>query len=245
MTGFILYRGPSLIDGRPIVAIANCLRGTRANRKTGPAIQTYIIRSDLSPAEAVRDGADASVCGACPLRPVVSSVCYVELGKGVHWTWQAFAAGLYPDFDYQEHADLIRGRFARIGTYGDPATVPFETWRDFTAMLGNWSGYTHQWRLCDQRLRGLLMASVDSSREAEEAWRLGWRTFRVRLPEEPVGAGEITCPSSDEGGHRRQCVTCKACRGSRPAGSATARSVAIIVHGRPWKAAQFRRLRLA
>jgi len=42
----IIYQGPSLLDGFPIVAIATY---SDRNTKTGKVLQTYIIRSDLSP----------------------------------------------------------------------------------------------------------------------------------------------------------------------------------------------------
>ena len=174
LRGLVIYRGPSLIDGKPIVAIANSFFSTRGNRKTGAAIQTYIIRSDMPPTEAAATGADASICGACPLRPIHSGVCYVEMGKGVWWTWEALQRGIYPTFRIDRHAWMFSGRYARIGSYGDPAAVPFGVWSALTGgyrggLLANWSGYTHHWHWCDQRLRTILMASVDGPEEADQA----------------------------------------------------------------------------
>lgn len=205
LNGVILYRGPSLIDRSPIVAIANCMRSTAANRKTGTGVQTYILRADMPPNEAVDEGHDRSICGDCPLRPIKSGVCYVEIGKGVHWTWDAWKRGQYPGFDYGLCRDLFHRRYVRIGTYGDPAAVPFSVWSRVVNLAANHSGYTHQWRTCDQRLRTICMASVDLAEDAEEARAMGWRTFRVRLPESPIEEGEIVCPASDEGG-RADCV---------------------------------------
>ena len=45
--GYIIYEGASLLDGKPIVAIA--LTGKSTNTKTGAMIQTFIIRSDIDP----------------------------------------------------------------------------------------------------------------------------------------------------------------------------------------------------
>lgn len=234
----ILYRGPSLLDGKPIVAIANGWASTRPNRKTGPAIQTYVFRSDVSPMEAASSGEDSSVCGDCPLRPITSGVCYVEIGKGVRWTWEEYERGHYGDWN-PEFLLRIMGWLVRIGTYGDPAAVPFEIWRDIASHAGNHTGYTHQWRTCDQRFRSICMASVDSEREGQQALAMGWRTFRLRRPDESLASGEIVCPSSAEGLYRRQCSECRACRGAGHGQS----SVAIVVHGRPWKAAQLGRLK--
>ena len=94
--GYVIYRGPSLIDGAPIVAVAIT---KSSNRKTGNMLQTYIIRSDLDPRDANRTGADFSICGSCPhagkhellgtagypardhgLAPKRS--CYVQMGQG-------------------------------------------------------------------------------------------------------------------------------------------------------------------
>ena len=61
----IIYKGPSLLDGKPIVAIATY---SDRNTKTGKVLQTYIIRSDISPLEASKTGEDFSICGDCKLR---------------------------------------------------------------------------------------------------------------------------------------------------------------------------------
>jgi hypothetical protein len=38
------------------------------NKKTGGMIQTYIIRTDMSPLDAMRQDKDKAICGNCPLR---------------------------------------------------------------------------------------------------------------------------------------------------------------------------------
>ena len=40
-TGYVIYKGPSLLDGAPIVVIAVIGSG---NTKTGDMVQTYILR---------------------------------------------------------------------------------------------------------------------------------------------------------------------------------------------------------
>ena len=59
--GYILYEGPSGIDGAPIVVIATGFANSSANAKTGDMIQTWIIRSDIAPHHAVKSGDDASI----------------------------------------------------------------------------------------------------------------------------------------------------------------------------------------
>src|SRR5215467_284479 len=61
--GVILYEGASMLDGMPVVAIANRITDKSTNGKTGAMVQTWIIRSDVNPVEALENGSDASVCG--------------------------------------------------------------------------------------------------------------------------------------------------------------------------------------
>ena len=68
-TGIILYEGPSVIDGGPIVVIANRIAHASGNEKTGAMVQTFIIRRDMRPLQALATGADQSICGTCIHRP--------------------------------------------------------------------------------------------------------------------------------------------------------------------------------
>ena len=58
MKSGIIYKGPSLIDGKPIVVIATY---SNRNTKTGSVVQTYIEREDINPLEASKTGADVSI----------------------------------------------------------------------------------------------------------------------------------------------------------------------------------------
>ena len=96
MKSGIIYKGPSLIDGKPIVVIATY---SNRNTKTGNVVQTYILCEDINPLEASKTGADASICGTCPLRGTPTTDpsrkiaagrrCYVNLGQGVLIVWRA------------------------------------------------------------------------------------------------------------------------------------------------------------
>ena len=66
----IIYQGPSQIDGLPIVAIATY---SDRNTKTGKVLQTYIIRSDMSPLEASKSGQDFSICANCIFRGIANN----------------------------------------------------------------------------------------------------------------------------------------------------------------------------
>ncbi len=155
--------------------------------------------------------------------------------------FHAFRAGSYPKYQ-PRHLDLFRRRPLRLGSYGDPAAVPVRVWRPLCQASGCWTGFTHQWRNCDPQLREFLMASVDTPAEFREARALGWKTFRVRLPEEPLLEGEFICPKSAEGGYRLTCLQCGACKGGAWSGQATP---AVVAHGGFPQTAAYRRFRLS
>jgi len=231
MAGFIFYRGPSPIDGAPIVAIATL---KSANSKTGDMVQTWILREDISPLDAIAAGADASICGNCAHRGNAKRkrTCYVQADKAPSSIWHAYHRGQYIDLsdDPALVAYLLQGRIVRMGAYGDPAMVPVAKWRALLAAAAGRTGYTHAWRrMWSQALKPYVMASVDSVAEQDIARAMGWRTFRVRTEVEPLQANEFACPASPEGGQRKQCIDCKACDGADRAGKASA---AIIVHGK-------------
>jgi hypothetical protein len=73
------------------------------------------------------------------------------------------------------------------------------------------------------------MTSVETPSQREEAMAMGYRTFRVRLPTQPVEPGEFICPASGEAGRRLTCQECKACSGSK-SGCRNANPV-ILFHG--------------
>ena len=74
MRNLIIYDGPSVIDGSPIVAILTGLANASRNAGTGDMLQLYIIRSDMMPEVARHTGADAAICGDCPMRGRVVSL---------------------------------------------------------------------------------------------------------------------------------------------------------------------------
>jgi len=239
--GVILYEGPSKLDGAPIVVIAVGIRKNSTNSKTGAMIQTYIIRSDVSPIDAIAQGKDGSICGDCPMRAVSAGyrdngkvyykgrICYVNIGNGPRSVYDAYQRGIYPKASAFEAASLFAGRTVRLGTYGDPAAAPYAMWKVALGKASGWTGYTHQWRNIDVKWASLVMASADSETDMSDAHAKGYRTFRVTPKGESNIKGlEITCPASEEMGKVTDCFSCKACMGT----SAKARvSVQIAAHG--------------
>lgn len=230
--GFILYRGPSLIDGTPIVAVAITESG---NRKTGNMVQTYILPAGIRPNVAARIGADRAVCGDCTHRPINGGACYVVLGQGPTQVFKGLARGAYP-YDPDAAARAAAGRMVRLGTYGEPAAVPAHVWRELIANASGHTGYTHQWARDDMPrehlddILSMCMASADSADDARILRAQGRRYFRVRREDESIRPGEIVCPASEEAGKRKTCAECGACNGTDERGARKA-SVTIIVHG--------------
>ena len=222
----ILYNGPSLLDGEPIVMIATY---SNRNTKTGRVVQTYIIRADMDPRDASKTGADFSICGDCVMRgePTTDPTrkiakkrkCYVNIAQGVLIVYKAFINGVYKEGDPRT---MGRGRFVRVGTYGDPAAVPQRVWELLLSDADGFTAYTHQkpWR------PEIAMQSADSHAEAVMHWKENRRTFRViadlgELDKE----NETLCPASKEMGRRVQCAECRLCAGFKQA-----KSIAIVQH---------------
>ena len=230
MKSGIIYNGPSLLDGKPIVAIATW---SNRNTKTGAVVQTYILRSDINPLEASKTGEDFSICGDCTMRGEVNDDpkrkqakgrrCYVNLGQGVLIVYKSFLRGVYDMANTKAGRNTLgRARFVRVGTYGDPAAVPAFIWEQLLAEADTFTAYSHQsgWR------PDIAMQSADNKAQALDHWKAGRRTFRVIADlGELDKTNEALCPASKEAGRRVQCTACKLCKGS-----SLAKSIAIVEH---------------
>lgn len=250
--GVILWRGASLPlgsypGGDEIAVAVTGIVNTSTNRKTGPMLQSYILRVDGNPMENLKSGADRAICGDCPMR---GGACYVDVSKGPNQVWKRL--DVYPHVSRLSKRIrnwCFQGRPIRIGAYGDPAAVPFEVWEEVVAWTGEGlhTGYTSSWRTCDQRLREICVASVRSPEEAELADSMGWQYFRVREADEPLGPGEFVCPASNEAkdeGSKSTCFSCMACRG-RGKSDKKRPSAVVVVHGAPYKVQRFAEVRVS
>jgi hypothetical protein len=226
----IIYNGPSMLDGKPIMAVLTGLDNSSTNRKTGKMVQIWIIRSDMSPIEAYRTGGDASICGDCPHRWNLGGGCYVSLSQAPTSINHAIGRGNFADWTKSMPSNALDGTRVRFGAYGDPSAVPERVWRRIRNQnLAGWTGYTRQWK--QERftyLRNFLMASVISEEEAQEAESKGWRYFRIRGEDAPLFKNEVGCPAAPENGERVTCSSCLLCAGQNHSAS---KSVGIIVHG--------------
>ncbi len=244
-SGYIIYRGPSLLDGKPIVVVAVV---SSSNSKTGNLVQTYVLADNgKSPVQSAKDLDDVSVCGDCKHRRGMGGACYVNLGQGPRAVMDGLMRDIYPRATPAQVSRIISGRKVRLGTYGDPMAVPAYIWWGLLEHADSHTGYSHQWNPDTEivkslnilhpgqydEIRELCMASVDSEDEMVGARLENWRTFRVRTAGDDKKANnEFVCPASEEAGKKKQCHECMACNG---VGVDNARSkkatVVITVHG--------------
>jgi len=227
----ILYEGPSLIDGQPIVAIATY---SDKNTKTGLMVQTYILCQNIDPRDANKTGADFSICGTCPLKGIPTMdpkrklaekrKCYVRIDQGSLIVWKAYQNGSYPKTN--NISELGRGRMVRLGTYGDPAAVPSYVWNQLLEDAIGHTAYSHQNDIIpiDKKI---FMGSADSLVHAKKFWSDNIRTFRVIQNLDEIQENEILCPASKEAGRKSTCAKCKLCSGTS---SNSKKSIAIVQH---------------
>ena len=243
----IIYQGKSQLDNQTnIVCIAT---DGSSNQKTGAMVQTWILNADLDPISANRWGNDRAICGDCIHRGEEKSLftlsgtaaersCYVLL-LGPQSIYRTYLAGGYKTARPDKLNRLGRGRIIRIGSYGDPAAVPADIWRDLLRECAGWTGYSHQLLTADKNnlnnqfleYSDFCMLSADNIEQARLAWSKGLRTYRtVESIAEIDTQKEILCPASEQAGKITKCEKCKLCSGSK--GKAQfAKSIAIVVHG--------------
>ena len=189
------------------------------NRKTGPMAQAWVLPVDHPP---TAPAGQAASCGSCPLSPVNKGGCYVITGQAPLSVFKTYVDA--PVTPLRKVPKMPLG--LRITAWGEPSFIPLEVWGQLLAKATFHTGYTHQWRDLDPQRWGFLMASVETEAEAEAAWTMGWRTFRI-LPENHQALAtneEVMCPTVRGDS---SCYQCRACCGTR---SAT-RSIVIPVHG--------------
>ena len=232
----IIYNGPSVIDGKPIMAIVTGLQRKSNNPKTGNIPQVWIMRSDIAPNIAVHTGDDYSICGDCKHRGVIvdgkntKRPCYVTVWQAPLAVYKAFKRGTYPNYsnDLDGAANILRDLVVRIGAYGDPYAIPVNVWNSTLQHVDAPLGYSHQWKQASKQLMQYCMASVDNEIEAKQANKLGYRYFRTKQFTANKIGKEVVCPASVD--HVNiTCADCKACGGL---GAKAKTNIVIDLHGR-------------
>jgi len=234
INGAVIWEGKSSYDGKPIAVIMVGLSQGSSNTKTGSMVQTYILRTDVNPIDALKTGEDESICGDCKHRPILAkdsgeARCYVNVGQGVNMVYKSYLKGNYPRITIDEAKELVKGKNIRFGTYGDPCVAPIEIFEELATVCKKRTGYTHRWRDNNFNMEWskLLMASVDNIWEQQTAAALGMRYFRVQIGYNKPLPNEISCPASKESGQKTTCTNCCLCSGT----SIKAKNIVIADHG--------------
>lgn len=212
--GYILWEGPSPIDGSPLVAIVTM---KTSNEKIGKMAQVWILKRDLNPVDAVATGADASICGNCPHRKQSNGVrtCYVNVGQAPRSIWLAYQRGNYPRLSQSRFSTVFSGIKVRWGAYGDPAMLPRVLFLAVNRCAAGHTAYTHQWKQPFANWAvGMMMASCDSVKDYEQAREMGWRTFNVVSVATKPTVQAKQCPETVKDS-LAQCATCSLCNGAR------------------------------
>jgi hypothetical protein len=239
---YILFEGKSQFDNSEIVVIAT---NNSKNGKTGDMWQTWIMPRYTEPHKAVKDGSDSSVCGQCPLRPSqykksgLSRGCYVKTHFAPLSTWRAYHRGSHEHITPDEFRAVLQGQALRMGSWGDPASVPFELWQSIGVGTGefNHTGYTHGYLLdnFDPRHLEYCMVSLDpvtQSMDQIPSANAKSRSFRVIRKQDylasidNVRSDEVMCPASKESGFKTTCAKCGLCAGAIK----QAKNIAIVMH---------------
>ena len=232
---YILFEGPSQYDPSVnVVVIATGLATPSSNTKTGGQIQTFILRQDIAPHLAIKTGDDSAVCGKCPLRPVnkangLGKPCYVKTFQAPLSVWKAYHRGIYPVISLASFREMLQGGSLRMGSYGDPASIPFEIWEAIGVGSGEFrhTSYTHGYLMpgFDARFLDVSMISLDPISEKLPNLPVG-RTFRAIAKVQDLRPDEILCPGSQEGGFRTTCKKCGLCKGL----ARKAKNIAVLMH---------------
>ncbi len=217
--GIEIYRGPSVLDGSPIIAI---LIFKSMNLKTGDIMQLHIMRSDIAPLQASKRKLDIAICGNCPHRHSLGGACYVNIGQGPTVVYKAWKAGKYPAYSAADHDVRIASRKVRLGAYGDPAALPYSVLENLTNTAIAYTGYTHQLKHknFDSRVLQFCQVSTDTEKQTKQAHAAGNGSFRIVTDKNQALPFERECLSDS---HGLECRDCMKCDGSS--------HIFIMVHG--------------
>jgi hypothetical protein len=237
--GLKVWQGDSLLARQfKAKVILTGIKHKSHNPKTEDQVQCWVMPEEQAPHEAVKSGCDEAVCGSCKKRPALNAEgkstgpCYVTTFRAPLSVYRADERGGYPETEPAAASAQLQGRHVRAGAWGDPAAAPFEMWTALFSQAKGHTAYTSQWQRADfdWRFGSIAMLSCDTPEEYAKARASGHRTFRTRLPTEPVLAGEIECPASAEAGHRTSCNRCGLCDGTKGADDKRA-NITIVRHG--------------
>jgi hypothetical protein len=200
-----------ITEGREIVLLAK----SRPNRKTGLMIQIAILDPEVDQGKNTGDVPNGQGCfkGGCS----AFDACYVRALPMHMWAIERNLAeynqGEMPAMNLEAFLAYVEGSGipVRFGEFGDPSALPFEVVeRIAQSAKQGWTGYTHYWRTCDQRLKQFLMASVESEADFRLAKSMGWNCFWINGSVDQA-ENRIECLNTSKG---LSCADCRLCRGT-------------------------------
>jgi len=92
----VVWEGRSRLPGRRPLWRSSGANASLMNTKTGRMAQLWILRPNQPPTDAQATGADAAVCGNCPLRPALGGGCYVVTAQAPQSVWRSWRRGACP-----------------------------------------------------------------------------------------------------------------------------------------------------
>jgi hypothetical protein len=130
-SGFVIWEGPSPVDGAPLVAIVTGVSDSASsdNIKTGVMLQTWIMRRDISPQEAVDTGGDRSICGDCSHRGHELPVPVVKKRKLI--TPKEAALGVGIDVGPKTREGKVEVTWGGRTCYVVVAQAPMAVWKKY------------------------------------------------------------------------------------------------------------------
>ena len=235
------YRGPGLTEEKVTLA-AFCLSIPSLNTKLGDMTQSATFVDVVPPPEAAAEQLDRAICGSCPARRCHHGYCFANFP---YWLQNIWYRSKELAADLRRVCDAIRRRRVphRFGYLGDPVAVPIEVNAailEAAVEAGGWTMYVRAFERADGWFRDVGMASAHTPEERARAKDFGFRTYRMKLPEEAPLKGEVVCPGSVEAGRRIQCDRCLLCSGHSGRGKT---DIVVNVHGSAKEIHGYRRFR--
>jgi hypothetical protein len=220
MNSTLIAKVKSAYDKKEILVT---LTKKSTNTKTGDIPQVNVLVANEKPTDALKSGADYSICGDCPLRPINHKAnkiedqpCYVNCGFGPN--------AIYKTKDKLQPTGKVFYKTIRHGSYGDPFAAGKKVNAKIRGLAKLVLAYTHAWHKASY-LSDFCMASVHSIKEKIEANKLGFRTFRtVKHACYELAKDEIVCPNFTKS------VTCKDCGLCGGNQTANAKNIVIPIH---------------
>lgn len=200
----------AVIEYEHFYLVFTCLSSQSSNDKTGNVVQTYLISKDQITERRIF----GSKCNLCPM----VENCYVSRDKlTVRRSLLKLIIGEKTSYQFaslQEVLPYLNNRVIRLGTYGDPSSIPLDDLKQIVDSSKGHLGYTHFWKVIDPEYSKYLMASTESLEDSMLANVLGYRAFQVLLKDQEIHQvpdNTIECLNAS---HGLTCEQCRLCKGN-------------------------------